>query len=131
MTGISLFPPDLELLAFKARNGEFGWKREQVPQVVDTLRSAGLAILGGELWWIPDGASDPDLLIPQSQTLPVVYVWETVRRADEAWRDFVSRSAIEAQGASERWPTPEDLPSSGQVVYNLCWISEHEYVAVP
>jgi hypothetical protein len=52
-----MFPPDLERNAFKADDGEFGWNQEQIPGVVDILRSNGMAILGGELWWIRDRCS--------------------------------------------------------------------------
>jgi hypothetical protein len=32
-----MFPPELERDAFRADNGEFGWTRAQIPQVVNTL----------------------------------------------------------------------------------------------
>jgi hypothetical protein len=48
-----MFSLDLERAAFRSSNGEFGWTREQVPLVIEILRSRQLGILGGELWWIP------------------------------------------------------------------------------
>lgn len=49
-----MFPPELEQSAFRATNGEFGWTRDQIPEVVDLLRSDGIGILGGELWWVQE-----------------------------------------------------------------------------
>lgn len=49
-----MFPLELECDAFRTANGEFGWTREQVPLVVEVLRSHGMGILGGELWWVRD-----------------------------------------------------------------------------
>jgi hypothetical protein len=123
-----LFPPELEREAFRENNGEFGWTRGQVPAVVEILRSRGIGILGGELWWrlhgLPDRAS-----IPQRQGLPAIYVWETKREAGEPWSLFIERGANEALAAAERWPMPNDLPPDlpGRIFYNLTWVSEKEY----
>lgn len=73
-----MFPADLERDAFRARasNGEFGWTRAQIPLVVDVLRSHGIGILGGELWWVRDGFACWEGAIPQRRGRPGVYVWE-------------------------------------------------------
>jgi len=42
-----MFPLELESNAFRAGD-EFGWTREQIPLVVDFLRSHGMGVLGGE-----------------------------------------------------------------------------------
>jgi hypothetical protein len=52
-----MFPPELLRDAFPADNGEFGWTRAQIPEVVNILRSYEMAILGGELWWVKDGST--------------------------------------------------------------------------
>jgi hypothetical protein len=123
-----VFPPALKRDAFRATNGEFGWTRAQIPMVVDVLRSNGIAILGGELWWVRDGSTDWDL-IPQGQGPRAVYVWETKRQPDEAWSHFLERGASDTLTAVERWPTPGDLPPdlSGRILYNLSWASEAEF----
>ena len=52
-----MFPADLEPRAFRASNGEFGWSRDDARVVIGLLADAGLAILGGELWWVEPGAA--------------------------------------------------------------------------
>ena len=123
-----MFPIELERDAFRADNGEFGWTRVQVPIVVELLRSHAMGILGGELWWVRDGATDWGL-VPQRDGRPAVYAWETNRRSGEPWADFVERGANDAMAAAERFPDPGDLPSdlNGRVLYNLTWISEMEF----
>jgi hypothetical protein len=124
-----MFPIELERDAFRANNGEFGWTRAQIPGVVDLLRSQGIGILGGELWWVRDGLTDWVGLIPQRHGSPGVYVWETKREAGELWPNFIERGASDALVAVKRWPKPDDLPPdlSGRILYNLTWVSEAEF----
>ncbi len=121
-----MFPPELESNAFRAGD-EFGWIREQVPSVVDILRSHGMGILGGELWWITD--TGWYMSVPQREGPRALYTWVTERHAGEAWQNFVERGASDALAAAERWPAPKDLPSDmpGRILYNLTWVSEMEY----
>ena len=123
-----LFPAELERSAFRAANGEFGWTRAQIPKVLDVLRSHAMGILGGELWWVPDGATDWSL-IPQKHGPPAVYPWVTNRKPGELWPDFVERGIDEALAAVELFPSPEDLPPSltGRILYNLTWATEIEF----
>jgi hypothetical protein len=123
-----MFPPSLERHAFRSANGELGWPREQIPLVVNVLRSQRLGILGGELWWVRKNAEGWGGLIPQRHGPPAVYVWNTERRLGEAWEGFVERGASDALAAVERWPRPEDLPDdlSGRILYNLTSVSEFE-----
>jgi hypothetical protein len=123
-----LFPDELEQNAFRAANGEFGWTRAQIPTVLDVLRSHAMGVLGGELWWVPDGATDWGL-IPQRQGPSAVYPWVTIRRSGESWQDFVQRAASDALAAVERFPSPGDLPPglTGRILYNLTWASDVEF----
>ena len=123
-----MFSEELERDAFLAANGEFGWTRAQIPMVVDTLRSRGMGILGGEVWWVPEGSTNWIGPIPQRRGPAGIYSWETRRNHGESWLHFVERAAGDALAAAERWPAPEDLPNnlSGQILYNLTWASEAE-----
>ena len=124
-----MFPPELERDAFHATNGELGWSRLQIPAVVEVLRSHGLGILGGELWWVQEGSRDWVGLIPQRDGPPAVYPWETKREPGESWLDFVDRAAAETLAAVRRWPAPGDLPNElgRRILYNLTWTSEEEF----
>jgi len=121
-----MFPPELERDAFRASNGELGWTRVQIPVVVEILRSHGIGILGGELWWVRDDFADWVGLIPQRHGPPGVYHWETKRESEESWQHFVERGASDALAAVERWPAPGDLPSDlpGRILYNLTWVAD-------
>jgi hypothetical protein len=120
-----MFPPELERNAFRADNGEYGWTRAQIPQVVEILRSFKMAILGGELWWVKDGSTGWDL-IPQRDRRRAVYTWAGDRLPGEPWPHFVERGASEALANVERWPTDLELPPNfeGRILCNLCWVSQ-------
>jgi hypothetical protein len=123
-----VFPSELEREAYRTSNGEYGWTRAQIPQVVEIVRSHQLVILGGELWWRGEGS----LIyagIPQRSGPPGIYYWTTERRLWESWTNFADRGATEALDAANRWPAPEDLPLDlpGQILYNLCWVSEDKF----
>lgn len=124
-----MFPTELTRRGFQASNGEFGWSREDVRLAVSILVQQQRAILGGELWWVPDGARDWTGLIPQRTGPDAVYPWETTRAAGEEWATFVARCADDSLQAIERWPAVEDLPTNleGRILYNLTWVSENEY----
>jgi hypothetical protein len=124
-----MFPLELEQHAFRARNGEYGWTRAQIPLVAQILCRHGLAILGGELWWVRDGVEDWVGVIPQRRGDPAVYSWETEREPVEPWQEFVERGVADTLSAADRWPGPDDLPSDlgGRILYNLCWVSESEH----
>ncbi|HEY1757435.1 MAG TPA: hypothetical protein VGG72_18825 [Bryobacteraceae bacterium] len=123
-----MFPRDLEENAFRASNGEFAWTRSQIQRVIEVLFRGGFGILGGDLWWVRDGAEGWTGVIPPQRGVPAVYSWETTRRPSELWFEFVERSAADSLAAVERWPAPDDLPPDfvRRILYNLIWTSEHD-----
>ena len=76
-----MFPTELTSRSFQVSDGEFGWSREDARLTVSLLVQQQHAILGGELWWVPDGARDWTVLIPQRRGSDAVYAWETKRAA--------------------------------------------------
>jgi hypothetical protein len=126
---MTMLPDELTTGTFRAKNGEFGWRREQVPAVVSVLRQQMQAILGGELWWVLDGEHSWSGLIPQREGPDSVYHWETERRSNEPWFAFVSRCASNATEAASVLPGTDELPPDlpGRILYNLTWVSEAEY----
>jgi len=84
-----MFPPELERDAFRADHGEFGWTRAQIPLVVDVLRSHGMGILGGELWWVRDESTRWDGLVP-----PWEVSYQCHMNCDE-WRQKVNKDRKE------------------------------------
>ena len=121
-----MFPAELEQDAFRFR-GEFGWTREQAIAAIGILRHHHLAILGGELWYVRDGAVQPS--VPQREGPNALYVWSTDKQTGGIWVNFVQRGASEALSAVQRYPEPEDIPDDlpGRILYNLTWVSEAEF----
>jgi len=124
-----MIPEEITKNTFRAKNGEYGWRREQVPAVVTFLRQQMQAVLGGELWWVLDGEHTWSGSIPQREGPDSVYHWETERRSNESWRAFVDRCAANATEAAKVLPGADELPRDlpGQILYNLTWVSEVEY----
>jgi len=124
-----MIPEEITKNTFRAKNGEYGWRREQVPAVVAFLRQQMQAVLGGELWWVLDGEHTWSGSIPQREGPDSVYHWETERRSNESWRAFVDRCATNATEAAKVLPGADELPRDlpGQILYNLTWVSEVEY----
>lgn len=127
--GTVKFSETLERRAFRAGNDEPAWLRADGPTVVGELVSQNLAILGGEIWWVPPSAPGPHPLIPQRRGPDAFYGWEVTREAAEQWTDYVRRSASAALELINKWPNPDDLPAglSGDFYYNLTWASEAEF----
>jgi hypothetical protein len=123
-----MFSSDLKSNAFRSANGEFGWRRSDIPEVIRTLVEREFAILGGEVWLVPRGARSWIGLIPQRDGTPAVYSWTIVRLTHEPWLDFVNRSAAESLEAVETMPDLGDLPAgfAEPLFYNLTWVSEHK-----
>ena len=78
-----MFPEELERKAYRAKNGEFGWTYEQVPQVIEILRANEMGVLGGELWWVQNENDGRTGRIPQRDGEPAVYCWATDRGRGE------------------------------------------------
>jgi hypothetical protein len=86
--------------AFLAPNGEYAWRREDVPTALTSLADAGCAILGGEVWMVIDEKIHG--VIPSAiDEPPGVWPWDTEPRTDsEDWTEFCHRTA--KKKASER-----------------------------
>jgi hypothetical protein len=127
--GKVMFPPELEREAFRTATGELGWTREHISLVVDVIRSHGMGILGGELWWIHGQPPLWDLHIPQLVGPPAIYVWAADRLPSESWLDYVERGAADALDHVEKWPNALELPPGfeGRIMCSLAWVSEEEY----
>lgn len=121
-----MFPIDLETRAFRSGNGELGWTREEARVAISALEAQQQAILGGELWWVPEGETRWTGIIPQRVGYPAAYHWETEREADEEWLAYVHRCAVESRQAVDALPGGDDLRAdlAGRILYNLTWASE-------
>jgi hypothetical protein len=117
------FPPELEVLAFKAGE-EVAWPVSVSASAVEWFGRHGYAVLGTELWLLKDGAK---------QSLPIgpsgmreVYGNTVNRKSKEAWSTFVARAAAET-GAYLQEFNPSDIVEGGEVYFNVVWVSEDEF----
>jgi hypothetical protein len=79
-----LFPEELRKKRFMSTHNTWGWKYEDIPQVVNICRESGLAILGGKTgFFLPDGACD--------------LYWKRahprLKTVHETWQQYVERSS--------------------------------------
>jgi hypothetical protein len=81
-----LFTAELLKKRLISANNTWGWKFEDIPQVVNIYRKSSLAIMGGKTGFVlPDGACD--------------LYWKKahprLKTADEAWPQYVERSGAD------------------------------------
>ena len=116
--------PALLARAFRAPNGELAWSSVDVWEAIDTLQRSDLAILGGEVWAVSGGnlLAMPRLASGQS----AVIAWGTdERRAEEAWPEFVARTAAESRSRI-RAMNPEEAVAPElreKLYYNFCYVA--------
>ncbi len=119
-------PSEILAKAFRAPNGELAWRPDDVPEVIEAFVGLGQAVWGAELWWVqrPSWMG----LVPTSDgSPPGVWSWEPAPQTrDEAWSDYVERTAGETREAMrvldlESWVHPDVLPG---IYFNLEGVAE-------
>ena len=114
--------------AFEAPNGELAWLASYVFVAIETIRQDNLAILGGEVWVVINGAVRA--MPPLADGGTAVIAWNTNKPAsNESWREFVDRAAKETVLAIKKISAEETVAREvrDKVYYNLCYVSEAEY----
>ena len=82
----TFFPRELLDRHLESTGNMWGWRFEDIPQVVKVCRELGFAILGGQTeFFLPDGTCE--LYWLQADPNPKVI--------DESWKQFVERSCSE------------------------------------
>lgn len=124
---MTALPTEITSLAYRARNGELAWRRAHIPQALDSIRSAGFAVLGWEAW-IAVGNSRWDGLIPGIRGEREIWGGDTAgRRKRESWQEYCDRTA--AQTLEQINATPESdciAESRDQLRYNITYVTERE-----
>ena len=116
---------DLQSSAYRSGD-EYAWKRGDALRAIESLTTAGLAILGGEVWLIAGDDIVP--IIPQKDGVAALEHWTCERHGGEQWRAYVFRSATEARSAIQRLPdlTSAAVPTHARIYYNITWTAESE-----
>jgi hypothetical protein len=122
-------PHSITAAAFRATNGEFGWRRADIEQALLAIRDSRQATLGGEVWRII-GPGDWHGLIPdRNGGDPGVWSWDTTpRSAGESWEAYCERTASESIEAVrgmtvEQETVPEVVE---HLRFNVCYVDETE-----
>src|SRR5215813_7884351 len=97
-------PRSVTSRAFRASNGEYAWRRTDLPEALRAIAGTSWAILGGEVWAVLN--NEIWAAIPEVGGGPSgVWGWETQpRRPDERWSDYCNRTAQESLESVEQMP---------------------------
>src|SRR5262245_21243878 len=123
MTGDYL-PQEWRDRAFRARNGELGWQRDDALRVSPRPAARRLAVLGGEVWHVDDRGRILAGIPLKDEGPAAVFHWEVEPEWDqktEAWSRFCVRAAeYSASAILGMHPEEEVRPDlrSG-LLYNL------------
>jgi len=91
-------PQDLRERAFRAANGELAWVEGDALGVVNFAEQNGVAVLGGEVWFIgTDGAVISS--VRSRDGVFHVYAWSTCEVENEGLAGFVGRCAQDSRDA--------------------------------
>jgi hypothetical protein len=125
MTGLD---PEVCSKAFRARNGELAWRREDVDLAINAIQKSGRAILGWEVWLVENDQWTG--LIPSFRDEPDG-VWSFVtspRRSDENWSAYCTRTAQETQSQIKTQPVEaESSPKvRDRLRFNFTFVDESE-----
>ncbi|MDX2146670.1 MAG: hypothetical protein SFZ23_04040 [Planctomycetota bacterium] len=90
--------------AFRARNGEFAWRREHVELALDAIQKSHLAILGWEVWLVI-GDQWTGLIPSIRQEPDGVWSFDTSpRRSGEDWLAYCTRTVEETRNQIKSQP---------------------------
>ena len=129
MTGL---PDALLARAFRARNGDLAWTRDDALRAAEALAAGGLAVLGGEVWLVGDDGWWDARLPTDDGTPPAAHSWAPDppdRQDSESWAEFCARTrdytaAVLAAAEAEALTPPTLRP---RLRYYLSCTSEDAY----
>lgn len=124
---MAALPKSVESLAYRARNGELAWRRQDVPAALAAIAASSQAVLGGEVW-IALGDGRWHGLVPSRDGGPDgVWHWSTApRAANESWQAYCDRAAQESARVVAGMPVEEEsVPSlREQLRFNFTYMTE-------
>lgn len=93
---MSVLPQTLLNRAYLSSNGEMAWAWEDLPEVIESYRSAAVAVLGVEAWLIDGHGRWTGLIPPRKGDIVYVYVVDAPERSDgEDDAAYADRAATE------------------------------------
>lgn len=114
---------------FTSSWGEVAWPIEHAVDAARWIASKGLAVLGGEAWWVDERGAISGLIPLRDTDVPAVRHWSAADRGQaEPWRDFVDRCVREALAAlqAEEADGVRSIPDSVRigVRYNISFSAD-------
>lgn len=113
--------------AYRARNGELAWKKEDIPAVLNELPKLRIVVLGGEIWGVHEGKIWG--MLPMKVGVPAVYSWNVDSENSETWEQYVERSireSLEAVNDAKMEDLVQDFLRD-KLHFNLSLCSEENY----
>ena len=122
-----LLSPEVTKNAYRARNGELAWKKEDIPVVLDELSKLHLAVLGGEIWGIHGGKIWG--MLPMKEGVPAVYSWSVESEDNETWEQYMERSIRESLAAINDSKMEEQVQDflQDKLYFNLSICNQENY----
>jgi hypothetical protein len=101
-------PRNLRERAFQATNGELAWEEGDALRVVDFAEQSGIAVLGGEVWFITKDGAVMSLFRSRDGS-EGLYEWSTREVEGEAKIEFVGRCAQDSRDAISAFRRKVDM----------------------
>jgi hypothetical protein len=114
--------------AYRALDGEYAWRRADLPGVVQDLVERRLALMGGEVW-VVEGSLFCSLS-PRKDGGWTVLAWNgPLREQGETWEHYTRRCAEETLRAIHELNAEEAVApeASDNLYYHIRCAGEHEY----
>ena len=114
--------------AFGAGDGAYAWKKEDLPEVLDQLAAAGMAVVGGEIWGLRDfeifGA------VPTRQGSTRIFSWSAPPQPpDTGWPTYIRQCLRFAHQAIRDLRAEDEVAPRfrDKLVYHLQFMPEADY----
>lgn len=121
-------PETIAALAFHASNGDYAWRRADLPTVVKALAEHHYAVVSGEVWVVEGNLFCT--LSPSKFGGWAIIAWEAPERAtQETWDHFAHRAAEETWNLVSSL-NPEDCVTpevADKLYYHICFADEGNY----
>ncbi len=124
-------PPELASVltsAFGAGDGAYAWKKGALPEVIDQLAAAGMAVVGGEVWGLQDfeifGA------VPTRRGSTRIFAWSAPEKSPGTdWPSFIRQCLRYAHQAIRDLRAESEVAPQfrDQLVYHLQFLAEEDY----
>jgi len=121
-------PQSITAVAFQAANGEFAWRRSNVPDALRAIAASGHAVLGGEVWVVA-GDRITGLVPSCKGEPPGVWHGETLpRSAKESWADYCHRTANDSIRTVEMMAVEDEVREDvrDSLFFNITYVEEGE-----